>query len=188
MKTTHLALALALAATPQLGACSFCEGFSEVLQGEVAADVDIPTTFTSLPVTLQYPGNWSMDTDDPDHHPDTQFIIETTGECQFMVFFVPSAVDERDILQEYVEQFSKLMPNPKRAAFDTWGRYKGAGTTLTGALLVIPGQIRIFVHSDDDKGASFSIVEQCYDEDMAEVRPGFQLIEGTFDWHPAGTE
>ena len=57
------------------------------------ADVKNPKTLDRDGFTLQYPGNWTIDTADPDYNPDRNFTITSEGGSQisFLLFDSPGA-------------------------------------------------------------------------------------------------
>ena len=76
----------------------------------------------------------------------------------------------------------KLVKQPTQTRFSRWGAYDGEGVALAGRMLgVYEGSIRIFAHASAREELTLSIVEFCYDEDLPLVRPGFELIERTFE-------
>jgi hypothetical protein len=46
---------------------------------------------------------------------------------------------------------------------------------------LLKGSIRIFAHESVREDLTLTVVEFCYDEDLPLVRPGFELIERTFE-------
>ena len=76
--------------------------------------------------------------------------------------------------------WGQILKSPSETAFDTWGKYEGSGMHLRGKMLgVAAGGVRIFSHSTDE--LSFIAVEFYHDEDLNNLRPGFELVASTFE-------
>ena len=148
---------------------------------ESPADIENPITFGRDNFTVQHPGNWTVDSSGLNQDAG-QLSIESPGDCLVMLTFLPTKFDQQDIRDRYIEEFGVLLSNAKQTPFGHWGQYDGAGMKLTGTLVILPGSFRIFTHSQSEGG--FVVVEQCYDEDMDNVRPGFEQVERTFRFHP----
>jgi hypothetical protein len=101
-----------------------------------------------------------------------------------MLFAFDVRIDPATSVRAQVDAFvPKLLASPARSSFATWGKYSGEGVLLRGKLLGLnPGSVRVFSHATEAR--SFVVVEQCYDEDMARAKPGFDLVEKSFELSP----
>jgi hypothetical protein len=103
------------------------------------------------------------------------------------VIVFDAALEAKLSVEAQVEAFvPKMVKEPVQTPFTSWGDYEGDGMTLAGRILgVFDGTIRIFAHASEPEDLTFTIVEFCFDEDLPLVRPGFELIERTFELrHP----
>lgn len=157
---------------------------ADLATGEAPADVTHPKSYVRPGFSFKYPGNWKIDTDDPEQDLDHHVNVESPGSCMTMIFVFDLPIDPAQNVQSQIDAFvPKLISSPARTPFTTWGKYSGQGMVLKGKILGInPGSVRVFAHANDKR--SFIAVEQCYDEDMADVKPGLSLVESSFELAP----
>jgi hypothetical protein len=138
------------------------------------------TTIDRPGYSMSYPSNWTVDTADKDYDPDAYFAIDESEGCTIMFFFFDVKGEPEKHVQAQVDaQTKRVMPNPSLAPFTTWGRYQGKGTTMTGRMKPLgQGTIRIFSHAGKSK--TFDAVEFCFDDDLPDAKPGFEMIESSF--------
>ena len=162
------------------GCAGFLEGLAET---EQPADVRSPQRIERARFRLAYPGNWSVDEADEDYDPDHLFSIDSPGSCHVSVLLFESALGAKPSVAAQRQAFvPRLVRDPKETPFTRWGAYEGDGVALAGRILgLYPGSIRIFAHESAREDLTFTIVEFCYDEDLPAVRPGFELIERSFE-------
>jgi len=168
-----------------IGATKAGSAFLEdVMTGEAPADVAHPKSYVRPGFSFKYPGNWKIDTSDKDHDPDHFLSVESPGSCMTMLIVFDTPLDPAQSVQNQVDAFvPKLLSAPSRAPFTSWGKLTGQGVLLKGKMLGInPGSVKVFSHANDKR--SFVVVEQCYDEDMKDVKPGFDLVESSFELLP----
>lgn len=176
-----LSLCLSLAL---FSGCTFCGEAVDWVQGEQAADVKNPKKWDQHGISFTYAGNWEVDTEDEDFDAESFISVNSSGECVFIVSIHEGPLDPELATESFAKEMTALlMPaGPARTTpFKKWGQYEGVGNTYQGLLLIVPGTLRIFSHRKNLD--SFTIVEQCFEEDMAKARPGFQLIEQSFQYH-----
>lgn len=131
--------------------------------------------------SLQYPGEWTIDTEDEDYDPDALFSLDSPdGENMIMFIIFDMAVDADELMNEQVKAFSEqLIKKPAVATFNTWGKFKGKGTMLSGKLMgVFKGAVRIFVYSEEER--TMLVVEQYYDKAIDKLKKDYDLIANTF--------
>lgn len=165
-----------------VGATKAGSAFLEDLASDEApADVLSPRSYVRSGFSFKYPGNWKIEAEAPDNDPDHQVNVESPGACMTMLFLLDTPLDPADSVQTQIDAFvPRLLSAPARTPFTTWGKYTGQGVRLKGKLLGLSeGSIRIFSHANDRR--SFIAVEQCYDDDMKQVKPGFDLVESSFE-------
>ncbi len=152
---------------------------SDFVSDEAAADVTHPKSHSRPGFSFKYPGNWKIDAD-PDLEPDHQVNVESPGSCLTMLLLFDTPISPATSVDSQVNAFvPKLISAPSRTPFTKWGKYTGEGMLLRGKLLGInQGSVRVFAFADEKR--SFVAVEQCYDEDMGDAKPGFDLVESTF--------
>ncbi|MGH7289502.1 MAG: hypothetical protein ACREI8_15940 [Myxococcota bacterium] len=158
-------------------------GFVESLvETEEHADVLAAKSIVRERFRLEYPGNWTIDEADDDYDPDHLFSIDSPGSCHVTVIVFDAATSAKTSVEAQVNAFvPKLVKDPAKTPFATWGAYHGEGMTLAGKILGLQrGTIRIFAHENTPEDLTLTIVEFCFDEDIASVKPGFELIERTF--------
>ena len=144
------------------------------------ADIQHPREMSSRYFTFKYPGNWKVDTTDPDYDPDTTFNIDAPAQGTVIVqFFVPQITPQAGA-DAIAEKMKKLLLNRTETPFETWGKQKGYGINLRGFLVVGIASIRVFGLGNDQ--ATVVIIEMRYDEDERINRPGYDLIAESFKW------
>ena len=167
-----------------LGLVVGCAGGSESLvQTEQEADVRATKPLVRERFRLEYPGNWTVDEEDEDYDPDHLFSIDSPGSCHVTVIVFDAAIPARSSVEAQVEALvPRLVRDPVQTPFARWGAYEGEGVTLAGRILGLQhGSLRIFAHESEPEDLTLTIVEFCFDEDLPAVRPGFELIERTFE-------
>jgi hypothetical protein len=174
---------LSVALLALLGASVGCASFFEgLMQTEQRADVRAAKPHVRERFRLEYPGNWTIDEEDEDYDPDHLFSIDSPGSCHVSVIVFDAAIPAKDSVGAQVEALvPRLVKEPVQTPFTRWGAYDGEGMALAGKILgVLKGSVRIFAHESAAEDLTFTIVEFCYDEDLPLVRPGFELIERSF--------
>ena len=158
-------------------------GFERLAQAEQKADVRATKPIVRERFQLEYPGNWTIDEEDEDYDPDHLFSIDSPGSCQVTVIVFGAAISAKSSVEAQVEALvPRVVKDPVQTPFARWGAYDGEGVTLHGKIFgVLKGSIRIFAHESAREDLTFNVVEFCYDEDLPLVRPGFELIERTFE-------
>jgi hypothetical protein len=151
----------------------------DALSDEQPANVSQSRQLVRDAFRVDYPGNWQIDSADEDYDPDHLFSIDSPGSsfAMFLVLDVPS--EPATNVEEQVRQFSKLFNNSAESRFTNWGKYSGEGVHLQGRIFGMKSGVRIFSSSSSSR--SIIVVQQCVDEDLADVEPGFDLIERTFE-------
>lgn len=151
---------------------------------EAPAEVARPMSYSGAGFSFRYPGNWKVKAEAEKNEPAHHVNVESPGSCVAMIFSFDVRIEPATSVRAQVDAFvPKLMASPARSTFGTWGKYSGEGALLRGKLLGLsPGSLRVFSHATEAR--SFVIVEQCYDEDMKAVKPGFDLVERSFDLSP----
>ncbi len=145
---------------------------------EPAADTAHPQTIDREGFTVQYPGNWSIDTDDPDYDPDALFSIDTAGNCFVMFHLWNHEIDLTEATAGQVREFSEMLSGTTVTDFTTWGSFEGDGKQIKGTFIILPTTVRAFAYSKGER--SFLASEFCYDEDSGAADPGFELVRGSF--------
>ena len=144
------------------------------------ADIQHPREMSSRYFSFKYPGNWKIDTTDPDYDPDTYFSIDAPAQGTVIVqFFVPQITPQAGA-DAIAEKMKKLLLNRTETPFETWGKQKGYGINLRGFLVVGIASIRVF--GMGNAHATVVIIEMRYDEDERINRPGYDLIAESFKW------
>ncbi len=182
-----LCTGLAIGFVAGIGATKAGSAFLEdFVSSEAPAEVGQAQSFERPGFSFKYPGNWKVEVDsdsDADHHVN----VESPGACMTMLFVFDMPLPPADQVDAQVNAFvPKLISSPTRTPFTTWGAYTGEGMALKGSILGIsPGQVRVFAHADDTR--SFVAVEQCYDEDMPNAKPGLDLVASSFQLAPVAS-
>jgi hypothetical protein len=170
---------LASLAALVVGCAGLFEGLAET---EAKADVRSTRPIVRERFHLEYPGNWAIDEKDEDYDPDHLFSVDSPGSCSVTVIVFDAAISAKISVDAQVEALvPRVVKHPVLARFARWGAYDGEGVTVGGKIFgLMKGSIRIFAHESEREDLTFTIVEFCFDEDLALVRPGFELIERTF--------
>jgi hypothetical protein len=157
------------------------EFVASLFESEKKADVARPKTVDRPLFRFDYPGNWTIDTADEDYDPDHSFSVESPGESLAMFQIAEAELDPKETLEIHAQlQSDKLLKGAARTAFTAWGKHTGEGVLLRGKMLgIVPGSVRIFCFQAG--GQTIVVIESTYDEDRANVLPGFELIERSFE-------
>jgi hypothetical protein len=159
------------------GARDFASG---MVRSERPAEVATPVTVDRQAFQFDHPSNWKVDTKGTDYDPDHLFSVDSPGHS-FVLFVVadgaisPKAASDAQV----AAQTSKVIKGASQTPLTRWGAHTGEGTLLAGKQLgITPGTIRIFSFREHDQ--TYTVVESTFDEDRANVQPGFELIARTF--------
>lgn len=190
MSRQRTVLGIALACFVAGGACGFVAGvmsvkvasdfFTGIFRSERAAKVSEPVVVRRPAFTFEHPGNWTVAVDDADYNPDHMFSVESPGQS-FVLFVIADGeiLPEESVAQQEHAQTTSVMKDATRTDLTTWGTHPGTGVLLAGHHLgITPGTIRIFAFRE--QGQTYTLIESTYDDDRADVQPGFDLIARTF--------
>lgn len=144
------------------------------------ADLQKTHTLSNRYFSLKYPGNWTIDTRDPDYDPDTYFDINAPAQGTVIVQIFDPQVTPQEGVATIVEPMKKLVLKRTETSFDSWGKQKGHGIQLRGFLFAGIARIRVFGLGNDR--ATVVIIEMRYDEDERNNRRGYDLIAESFKW------
>lgn len=149
---------------------------------EEFADVAQPKSIARDHFQLKYPGNWKLAENDEHFDIEQYFSIDTPGYAYVAFDIRQVDASPQDNVQDWVEYFNKLVRVSGRTSFDTWGKYSGVGVELVGDYVGEPCVVRIFSYTSED--LSFTVTEFYDTATKQHVRPGFDLVEATFELHP----
>lgn len=179
------ARAFALAALLAAVATTACRFPKKKATGDAGTSTEALSAPTALidrsMYSLTYPKSWSLDTKDKDFDLDHEFSIDAPESCHVSFFLYDHAQDEKihvDAQRSAMKERLFKRP-PTETTFSTWGAYSGTGVVLHGDMKPAGrGPIRIFAHSE--KTRAMVVIEFCFDEDLAKVKPGFDMIASSF--------
>lgn len=149
---------------------------------EEPADVARPKSIARDHFQLKYPGNWKLARNDEYFDIEQYFSIDTPGYSYVLFDIRRVDASPQDSVQDSMEYYSKLVRVSDRTSFDTWGKYSGVGVELVGDYVGEPCVVRIFSHTSGD--LSFTVTEFFDTGTKQHVRPGFDLVEATFELRP----
>lgn len=141
--------------------------------------VDQPERIDRPGFTLEYPGNWYLDTEPPDYDPDRRFALGLIFvDAMVTMEMLDTLPDPQSLLDERVAEWAEDFTIRSRQRFDCWGDYPGEGLAFIAEMPFFEYQVRLFVASGEQGGFA---VEQYADTNVYEnQKPGFELIERTF--------
>jgi len=153
---------------------------SNLFRSERAAQVNQAIAVDRPAFQFEYAGNWHIDTESKDYDPDHMFSIDSPGQSFLMVVVADGELSPHVAVEKQVEAHTKkVMKEATKTELTEWGAHAGEGVLLKGKHLGIsPGTIRIFAFRE--QGTTYSVIESTYDDDRANVQPGFDLIARTF--------
>jgi hypothetical protein len=158
------------------------EGFrilTGVVESSQPADVDNPSQITRPGYTLQHPGNWTVDTGDEDYDPDIYFDLNAPAQGTVIFQLGALGMGSPETVDATIDAMMvRLIRDPTLTSFTSWGSYSGYGREAHGTLLVAPGRVRVFGGTWDEQG--ILVTEIRYDEDEANNKVGYDLIEASF--------
>jgi len=140
-----------------------------------------PRYVSSPTLRFSYPGNWTIDTADPDYDPHSNLFIEPPFQDAGVQITIDDSDEELDVLLDAGVHLMRANARDVRTmgAFSNWGRYTGKGQTLAATNEGTRYTIRLFV-ANLEGGRVLHIHEVTADSDQASVEPGLELIRSTF--------
>ena len=173
-----IGVSLLLFLTFWLGSHSVKQIISGTFEVSQPADIRHATEMTNKYFSMQYPGNWRIDTTDPDYDPDKYFDINAPAQGKVFVYiFAPHAIPQQAV-DTIVESTRKVVANRKESRFESWGPHKGYGIQLQGLVVAMNTRVRVFGLGNSQ--ATVVIVEMRYDKDEVNNKNGYDLIAQTF--------
>ncbi|MFT5525627.1 MAG: hypothetical protein ACI9G1_000560 [Pirellulaceae bacterium] len=154
------------------------EFLESIVSLERPAEIDDPKSVERPKFHLSYPGNWEVADDEEDYDPDTHFSIDSPGDAFTMFMIGEGEIDPVDTVQQQVLAFRRIMPNLTTENFGEFGQYSAAAAKMKGRMFGIP--TTVWAYSFQHEGHAFIVTEQCADEDLQNVEPGFKLIRESF--------
>jgi hypothetical protein len=152
-----LGLAVGLTGGFALGVASTDVGrsaFANLVAVDMPADLEHTKSINRRRFTLQYPGNWSIETEAENYDPDHIFTLRSSGGGHRIVFIVKDAPTDPqtsvDIQRKALE--AKILRGATAEPLTHWGTLDGRGVTLSGRSLgVAQSTTTIFAWSDTQK-------------------------------------
>ncbi|RFA29286.1 hypothetical protein CAI21_09375 [Alkalilimnicola ehrlichii] len=151
---------------------------------EKAADVASPELYEKHGVSFSYPGNWKI-TEDAQQGSVRQIIVESPGDAIVIALIYPAA--DAVSLNEFAERFaSHVQQEASIITMDkaTFSSSPEANTRIrerfnVSLLGVKVPHVREYNRAEGGDTVAF-LVSQAAEEDLAKVKPGFELIVDTF--------
>lgn len=158
---------------------NFMKSIEESLcNDEAIPDTTTPNTLKRSHFIVDFPGNWSENTEDEEYDPDTYLFLESPGDTSLCGIFVADSLEGgENIWQEKLEQYQI---QDTTSTFSSWGQYQGAGYLTTVELLGIRIKLTLFKYTGKNK--CFVIVQSAYEKVETKVKPGLDLITSTFEF------
>ena len=159
--------------------------FAMVLLGsglfEVEPKTEQPLNLDASAYSMQYPGNWSVVTDD--EQPDRRFSVEPfLDDAAFHVFIYDFPLDTLDASMETLDSLAENFRVVDTQPIDNWGRFRGKGFHLD--LEAEGTAYRATSFSVTFQEVSFEIVEISETNATDRLEPGFALIRDSFEFRP----
>jgi hypothetical protein len=134
--------------------------------------------------TLQYPGNWEVDTADETYDPDSDFGIGPTFlDAQLQFWFYPDPLNSADCVSQTLENLSAAYEVTGSTEVGEWGRFEGAGISATA--LIEGGTFNVLMFCATEQQPPFEIMQICESSICDQVQPGFALIRDSLELHSA---
>ena len=147
---------------------------------EPRPDVDRPAVLEREHYSLRYPGNWLVDTTDPDHDPDWSIGIEPAfADAVIQIWFYGETQDSRGCVDETLGGLEEAHDMGDMQSIGRWGRYAGAGYRGDGTIEGKAFAITIFCSSDESPPFEIMQIVETGAVDRTEV--GFDLIRESFE-------
>lgn len=149
------------------------------LATEKLAVTDYSQTISRKHFVAKFPANWVEDTEMEYYEPEHYFLVNSPGGNWIQLEVLDYATDPAVNVQEYERTEVIALKEVTKTTFTRWGQYTGKGIELKGKRGgFYPVRVRIFSYSS--KAKSFTIFEHHSDEDEELIKPGFDLVEKTF--------
>ena len=130
--------------------------------------------------SMQYPGNWKLDTADPHYDLNKYFDIDAPGPGQVVVNIVGPHVTPQQGVDVVLMGMKKLLVERKQTFFESWGSHKGYGVQLEG-FFTFGGEGFIRAFGLGNSQTTVVITEHRFNETEANNSNGFDLIAQTFE-------
>jgi hypothetical protein len=148
------------------------------------ADVNSPVEYENPTMSFSYPGNWFIDTSDPNNDPNSYLMIEAMQDAIVILQVYESARTPEAELEATVDVYDEMIDNFKVIGeFGAWGLHSGVGREYRGTIDGAPYEFRALVHVAND-GRYVEVLEFFATADETSVEPGFNLIRRTFQLKP----
>ncbi len=133
--------------------------------------------------TLEYPGNWYIDTSDSDYDPDYDFSVEPRfADAMMNVWFYTEPMESQACVDETVANLRNAFEVLPLEPVERWGNYTGAG--WQGAALIDGGEYRLFLFCSTERERPFEIMEITEQAAVKKLEPGYRLIRESFELRP----
>lgn len=144
------------------------------------ANVSSPAVHDSATLRFSYPGNWWIDTDDPDYDPAHNLHLEAMQEAFLHIALYESDLPLEGLRLRATEGYQEIMSGVRDAGpVNRWGRYRGLGRVQLGETDGEFYRFEVFI-SPVAPGRYLEVQEFCAESDRTKVLPGFELIRSTF--------
>ena len=142
-------------------------------------DLDSTVTIEREAFRLDYPGNWSVDTTDPDYDPDANFTIEPMfADAVINFWFYVEPLPSRECVDATLDNMSASYELDSIVVTDNWGAYSGAGYEGTARIEGTEFYLLMFCSTEQD--TPFEVMILSEQEAHETIHPGFEHIEETF--------
>jgi hypothetical protein len=145
-------------------------------------DVQRPNTVIRQAFQLQYPGNWVIDTSDPDYDLDSYFSIEPPlADCVVSLHVGTDFVDAADGVEAYCAALEEAVEIDGWQPLTEWGALTGEGRTATGSIGGV-GEYLVVVFAAEGPEHVLVARELCASNVHSRIAPGISLIRRSFTW------
>lgn len=149
---------------------------------EPEPEVDRPLTIQRERFSLDYPGNWRVNSSDPDFDPDYGFAVEPTfADAVIQFWFYDEPMGATECVGTTKANLASAYEMGELTVIDRWGSHEGSGyrgnCTIEGKLF----DLTLFCSNEDP--LQFEIMQIVESDAVPVTAPGFDLIRGTFVVH-----
>jgi hypothetical protein len=145
---------------------------------EEPADLADPGVVETERVRFEYPGNWNLNGSVEDFAKYGFLSIDSIDASTLYLYMEDEDVEPHARVSAKREEHMRMLTNVKSEPFDRWGSFRGTGVRLRGSMVGLDAEYRIF--SVRTESGAFTVVEETWRDDLAQVQPGFEHIRKTF--------
>ena len=149
------------------------------LTGPHAARTAEPLSIERPAFALRHPSNWTVEA--PEEESEHTALVDTPNGGFFQVIAFDDHADADASFDGMLQEYRGKGTGRRETPFERWGKHSGRGRELrVNYFGGFDATIRLFVAAEE--AGAFLTLEFWFDESGSMEKPGFTLIQDSFDW------